>query len=1285
MCQGEQAREAYTFRTAEFRPDSRPPVKLAATERISTLEARGLEGWISIQRRHPPLSAHLLPHRAAHHHGQKHSSAHITVGHDHSPFTPQPRLNSFLLYTVAPVIPKAGAGRVLSQECLESAYGVNLEDEVGLGQDRLSQLQASRPRSVMGNSTVAPDVRDLLRACPIDSRGQVIFCYRVIKNMVVRRPPLSHSSRSNIPPHTRQTTPKTKGYQGLGSFSSSPKPLYTDSRRPLLDVRPRGRNQDKPLVLSLRAAARRFGFFPMPIIHEWIRDRPAMGESDPSHAGHLLWFWSLQFETTGNGYHLRLLNQGAPSPPNVVPPPPLPMPEYASPPPPEAACGSTHAPCADEPARVGTSGSQPALAGVINIPHDLVATDAPDAPPGRSYAAVAASLPPAPFTRASPRPLGPSPFPTGLRNAAAGYSSTASAGASAYDDLSGDPLTSIHNFAASASDDSYAEAAAEVFANWDDPTWDYSWLHNPDAYHAFQAAADFCFGYYDDSSDGDYDPFAESTRKKATPSATRRRLLHPFTTRQQQRSHVARKYNEKADELAKIASGRITIPPNVLSLDVRKPSIEIERPALISSEAPTAPVSSHDDPMDEDPPMGNLEPMDYDTGSETEVMEIDEAPATLDWRDPFLAWLDRGVLPSNQTEARRIARQAKAFVLLDGELHRRSASGILQRCIPILEGKELILDIHAGICGHHATPRTLVGNAFRQGFYWPTAIVDATEAVCTCEGCQFYARKTHLPAHVLQTIPITWPFAVWGLDLFSKWIEARPLEKIKSKQAVECFTDIVHRFRVPNSIITNNGTQFTGKKFLEFCDDYHIRVDWSAVAHPQTNGQVEHANGMILQGLKPRIFERLKKFGSKWIEELPSVIWSLRTTPSKATGFSPFFLVYGAEAVLPTDLEYGSPRLKAYQEQQNQCLREDTRDQVDEAREVALLHSARYQQSLRWYQAQRVRRRDFNKGDLVLRLRQDNRGRHKLTPPWEGPYIVAEVLKPGTYKLTNEDGEIFSNAWNIQQLRRSDLEARIGNITQGRFDVAPRNAQSPSGADKGPTLEPSKTCLESALRLPTIRHTLFPLRRLGTTIGLASVREEIIDKYLCKALTGAAAKRISQRRARESLAATAARRRKRRTRPGTLMALSPIAADGWARPSRKPNGRGSIRRAQRAWQPARRGVKNARRGVKNATTSTDVACRCLRQPRLKRRACSAPPGTRRPHLSGNATARFPALQIEQSQGPLFKRALISRPTNAEFEALKQPFSRLTMKPRSRDPIEAEHRALDPYRMGSSPA
>ena len=80
----------------------------------------------------------------------------------------------------------------------------------------------------------------------------------------------------------------------------------------------------------------------------------------------------------------------------------------------------------------------------------------------------------------------------------------------------------------------------------------------------------------------------------------------------------------------------------------------------------------------------------------------------------------RGILPSDRAQARRLARRAKSFVLIDDELYKRSPSGVLQCCIPIPEGNELIRDIHAGIYGYHAAPRTLVRNAFRQGFYWPT-------------------------------------------------------------------------------------------------------------------------------------------------------------------------------------------------------------------------------------------------------------------------------------------------------------------------------------------------------------------------------------------------------------------------------------------------------------------------------------------------------------------------------------------------------------------------------------
>jgi hypothetical protein len=94
--------------------------------------------------------------------------------------------------------------------------------------------------------------------------------------------------------------------------------------------------------------------------------------------------------------------------------------------------------------------------------------------------------------------------------------------------------------------------------------------------------------------------------------------------------------------------------------------------------------------------------------------------------------------------------------------------------------------------------------------------------------------------------------------------------------------------------------------------------------------------------------------------------------PKQSHGITPFFLVYGAEDVLPTDLEYRSPKVKGYDKDANQRAREDSLDQIDEACDVAMMHSVRYQQALRRYQAQKVWRRDFSESDLVLRLRQDN-------------------------------------------------------------------------------------------------------------------------------------------------------------------------------------------------------------------------------------------------------------------------------------------------------------------------
>ena len=83
-----------------------------------------------------------------------------------------------------------------------------------------------------------------------------------------------------------------------------------------------------------------------------------------------------------------------------------------------------------------------------------------------------------------------------------------------------------------------------------------------------------------------------------------------------------------------------------------------------------------------------------------------------------------------------------------------------------------------------------------------------------------------------------------------------------------------------------------------------------------TNGNVERANGMILQGIKTRIFDRLKEYDKKWINKVPTVLWAMRTTSSRATGETLFFLVYGAEAVLPPDIRLKSSRVLMFSEEE---------------------------------------------------------------------------------------------------------------------------------------------------------------------------------------------------------------------------------------------------------------------------------------------------------------------------------------------------------------------------------
>jgi transposase InsO family protein len=210
-------------------------------------------------------------------------------------------------------------------------------------------------------------------------------------------------------------------------------------------------------------------------------------------------------------------------------------------------------------------------------------------------------------------------------------------------------------------------------------------------------------------------------------------------------------------------------------------------------------------------------------------------------------------------------------------------------------------------------------------------------------------------------IPPSWSFIVWGLDImgpfpravewyrylyvainkFTKWPKATTVVKINKQSIVRFIKSIVCRFRVPNRIINDNGTQFNSKVFQEYYEDLGIQIYYTSIAHLESNSQVERANAEILMGLRTRTYDCLKKHGAKWIDEFSCTLWVNRTPLSRATGDMPFLLVYRARVVIPPEITMGSSRAQAYDEATQDQLRRDDIDLVDERRWQAVVRNAR--------------------------------------------------------------------------------------------------------------------------------------------------------------------------------------------------------------------------------------------------------------------------------------------------------------------------------------------------------
>ncbi|KAI9118379.1 hypothetical protein K1719_010711 [Acacia pycnantha] len=303
-----------------------------------------------------------------------------------------------------------------------------------------------------------------------------------------------------------------------------------------------------------------------------------------------------------------------------------------------------------------------------------------------------------------------------------------------------------------------------------------------------------------------------------------------------------------------------------------------------------------------------------------------------DLKKPIEDYLERGLIPDDAMEAKMLVREAAKYTMVEDQLYRKGLHSPMLRCLNPNEAGYVLAEpsfIPSQPLGH-----------FTNGAWTFGAIQD-------------------------KTGQLRW--LIVAVDYFTKWIEAEPLTTISSAR-VQRFVEvnIITRFGAPAEIVTDNGTQFTGVGFRDLIYEYGIQHHFASVEHPQSNGQAEAANKVILEGLKKRMLEA----DTSWADQLPFVLWGNRTTAQTSTQETPYRLAYGCESMIPVEIGMMSWRRKSILSQGETANNEALAVEMhlaDEARVTAHCRDIAMKQLIAARYNKKVRPRTFQPGCLVLR------------------------------------------------------------------------------------------------------------------------------------------------------------------------------------------------------------------------------------------------------------------------------------------------------------------------------
>ncbi|RDX95323.1 Tf2-9, partial [Mucuna pruriens] len=328
------------------------------------------------------------------------------------------------------------------------------------------------------------------------------------------------------------------------------------------------------------------------------------------------------------------------------------------------------------------------------------------------------------------------------------------------------------------------------------------------------------------------------------------------------------------------------------------------------------------------------------------------------WISPLMEYLKDKQLPSDTTEARKVAKDVTRYIIIGGELCRQGFSFPLLQCIESEEAQYVVKEVHERVRDTHIGGRALANKIARAGYYWSTLKNDCVEYVSKICGSEHSTPRVAALYLLALAVPQI------GVDILGPFPPT-------PGQVKYLIVAIIYRFGLPAEIVSNSGTQFASRLTASFYTQLKIKQCFTLVDHPQANGQVEAAN---------------------------RVLWSYHTTPHSSTNETPFRLTFGREAIIPVKIREPSPRITLFWPAESE-------DELREVRKVV--------------QGGQTPRdpRQFKPHDLVLRKITRTANNNKLTPIWKGSFRITKEVGKGAYRLEQLDGKKIPQIWNMMNLQ----------------------------------------------------------------------------------------------------------------------------------------------------------------------------------------------------------------------------------------------------------------------------